>query len=225
MHYEHARRTPHLDLDRLADAAIDALHAESKRLDAEQSPRGLDALDELAIHPVLRKGLASTGAGVLAEQRYPADRARRRRSEGDRCDIVLTPDPNAPLHDPVSETPLFEDRALPPDAALWIEVKIAGQFSIIDAEARPNRGYSQRLLTGALADVRRLTRADTIRHAAMLLVLFTQDEAAAEHDVHVWANRCLSKGLNVAPPILRGRPITERIGNAWAAVALARVRG
>jgi len=169
---------PTWDLDRLADAAAGALRAEARRLDAEQSSRGLDALDELRIHPILHAAFAGAGYGVHPEQRYPVDRSRSRRSSGDRCDIVLTPDPDASLADPVSPTPLFEGGATPTEAALWIEVKVAGQFAVIDAEARPNRGYAQRLLTGGVADVRRLAKAEGIRHAAMLLAPRTRARAS-----------------------------------------------
>ena len=45
------------------------------------------------------------GLGVHREQRYPADRARRRESEGERCDFVLTPD-GRPLAAPDDSTVL-----------------------------------------------------------------------------------------------------------------------
>lgn len=65
----------------------------------EQWHRGVDALDECDLHPILAAAFAAAGMGVLREQRYPAEwkgkRGRRRPLPDDpdrlRCDLVLTP--------------------------------------------------------------------------------------------------------------------------------------
>ena len=74
-------------------------------------------------------------------------------------------------------------------------------------------------------DVKKLWTDRKIRHAGLLLVLFTQDQAVAEHDVLAWHRRCLDRGFPVAPPASRGFRITDRIGNGYCAVAHFGVRG
>ena len=65
----------------IADAVEDALRAEADRYDREQSVRGLDALDELSLHPVLAEGLGRAGFGVYPEQHYPTSSLEN----GDSC--------------------------------------------------------------------------------------------------------------------------------------------
>lgn len=196
------------------------LRVESDRLDAEQAVRGIDALDELSIHALLRDGLTGAGLGVLAEQRFPAGAARKRRSEGERCDLVVTPSAGDLLVDPLLSDTLFAGDGIDPAEALWIEVKIAGQFAIIDGVARPNPRYSAQLLTGVTRDVRKLSREPGIRHAAACAVVFAETREIAEHDLAACVHRCLDKGLPVGAPTTTAIPITDRIGNAWCVVGL-----
>ena len=75
----------------LLEAVTRALEEERDALELEQAVRGLDSYAELALHPVLCRGLQSAGCAVHREQRYPQDRTHRRKSQGRRCDLVLTP--------------------------------------------------------------------------------------------------------------------------------------
>ncbi len=209
-----SRTQQHLSL--IADAAAAALAAESSRLDAEQAVRGIDALDELALHPVLARGFAGAGFGVSCEVRYPAARGRRNRSQGDRCDLVLTPD-GRELAAPDCEPTLFD--APDPVAlhdAFWLEVKVVGQHG----EGGPNSGYSPELIAAVAGDAAKLARDPGIRHAGVLVVLFAADAPVAEHDLGAALGRAVGAGLPLGPPCRRLVPINDRLGNTVAATSL-----
>ena len=209
------------DVTQIVRAVGEGLEAEAAELDAEQAVYGIDALDELGLHPLIQRALRAGGYGVWPEQRYPSAREpRRRRSEGRRCDIALSPD-GQPLTDPDAEATLFA----PPDAwplevAYWLEVKTVSQFTTDG----PFPHYSKELLSPVAHDLRKLAADRMIFHAGLLLVLFTADEATAEHDLNAWHERAMQKGYPVAPPAARRFSLTERIGNTHACCALFPVR-
>ena len=91
----------------IADAIADGLQQQARQEDLEQAVYGMDVRSELQLHPLLHDALRRGGFHVLVEQRYPSDRKRKTRSEGKRCDVVLTADP-LPLRDPLAEGTLFE---------------------------------------------------------------------------------------------------------------------
>ncbi|MBL9141865.1 MAG: hypothetical protein JNK53_08365, partial [Phycisphaerae bacterium] len=99
----------------IADSLATGLASAAGALDREQSPCGLDSLDERALHPILADGLRAHGFGAFLEQRYPLARTDRRRSHGARCDVVATPDAR-PLRARDDEPSLFA-----PGNALAIE--------------------------------------------------------------------------------------------------------
>jgi hypothetical protein len=214
---------PVFDLDHIADLLERALADAAHQADLEQSPLGIDALDELAVHPLLHAALRSDSLGVHPEQRYPADRAKPNRSEGERCDIVITENPSDHLADPLSAGTLFAHRGVPAEDALWLEVKVIGQFSVHDGIARPNPQYSSRLLNEAMRDIRKLAADDAIAHAALALILFNENEPTARHDLEAWLDRALSKSLPISAPIISRFAVTDRIGNAVCTIALFRV--
>ncbi len=88
-------------------AAITGLRAREAALREEQAFAGLDALDEVDLHPILASGFDAAHWGVLREQFYPGQwrhrRGRRRAlpedTERPRCDLVLTPHPHQILAD------------------------------------------------------------------------------------------------------------------------------
>lgn len=219
------------DPDIVCGLAAAGLERAARRADRDQSHLGVDARPELELHDLLAGALAGDDAGehgfaVFREERYPSDRTRRKRSEGLRCDLVLTDDPAAQHHallDPLAGDTLFADHGVPPEHALWLEVKAVGQHAVIEGLGRPNPGYAAELLTGVTGDVRKLRNDPAIRHAAVLLLLFTEDAPTAHHDLRVWHERCLARNLPVGAPVTRGFPIPDRIGNARATVALAPV--
>jgi len=165
--------------------------------------------------------LTTTGFGVYPEQRYPSDRAaRRRKSEGKRCDIVLTAD-SRPLAEPDAEATLFmPDDAVPLEAAYWLEIKTVSQFTTDG----PFPHYAKELLSCVREDIRKLAQDRLIFHAGLLLVLFTENEQVAQHDLAAWEAKCIERGYPVAPPLQRSFAITERLGNALCTAALVPVR-
>jgi hypothetical protein len=181
---------------------------------------GLDALDELDLHPILEAALRSGGFGVYREQRYPADRGKRKVSEGERCDLVLTRD-GLPLRHPDAASTLFDPAdAVDLDDAFWLEVKVVAQY----AGEGPNRNYASQLLSTVRDDVTKLSKDPGILHAGLLIVLFVHEPIVAEHDLGIWQDRCLERGLPIAAPSVRSFPINDRIGNAVCAAALYPVR-
>jgi hypothetical protein len=203
----------------IADALEAGLRRRMAQLDLEQSVKGLDALDEVSLHATLAEGLAEAGYGVYREQRYPADRERRRGSEGERCDLVLTPD-RRPLREPDAKATLFDrSDAVDPDEAFWLEVKLVTQFT----EEGPNRNYTSQLLSSVRGDVTKLSKDADILHAGLLVVLFVHDAIVAEHDLGVWLDRGLQRGLPIGAPSVRMLAMTDRLGNGICAVAVYRV--
>ncbi len=208
------------DYGLILSTCADALREIARGFDEEQAALGIDALDELAIHPILRDALARAKFGVLAEQRYPCGASRPKRSEGDRCDIVLTENPGEHLLDPLASHTLFGGCGVEAEQALWIEVKVVGQFTVTDGVLRANPGYSSELLSGLMRDVRKLACDDRIAYAALLLVMFNSDAQVAEHDLRQWTSAAIARGLPISSPLTSRFVITDRIGNSVATVAI-----
>ncbi len=175
--------------------------------------------------------------------------ARPSTSARDRCDLVLTPSPDITLADPIQthreqdwllgkgtreHTPsLFADlstplspaprpglRIIPPDEAAWIEIKVVAQFAFTHGVPGPNSAYSSEL-TGRLArDLAKLNSEPLARHGAVMLVLFTQDEHTAEHDLSIALHRCLDRGCRFRSPHAARFPILDRVGNAVCTIVI-----
>ena len=203
----------------IADAIETGLRARCAQIDLEQAVYGLDALDELALHPVIADALRSWeggGFGVQREQRYPGDRMRRRFSEGERCDFVLTPDGRELVKEDARGTLFDSPDALGLDEAFWLEAKIVSQFTIDG----PNHNYSSQLLSTVRSDIVKLAKDPGILQAGLLIVLFVRDEAVVNNDLDIWQNRCIARNLPTGAPARRTFPITDRHGNACCAVAV-----
>ncbi|MFW5653676.1 MAG: hypothetical protein ACOC0P_06480 [Planctomycetota bacterium] len=201
----------------LADAVAEGLARASAAVEEEQAVRGIDALDELELHPLLHDTFAQAGYGVHPEQRFPRDRRRRnKRSEGERCDIVLTPD-GRPLAEEAALTTLFTPAgAVDLPDAFWLEVKTTGQF----IEGGPNHRYAAELQQPVRRDVRKLAADPEILHAGVLLVLFAALEEIARQDLSTWQSKCLANGLPVGTPAIRTIPVGDRLGNTCAVIAV-----
>lgn len=208
-------------LAEIADALAMGLAQQSEADRRAQAVRGLDSLSELRMHAVMESILQSAGFGVHREQRYPVARGRRRRSEGERCDFVLTP-PGRPLAEEEAATTLFAPpQSIEPAHAMWLEVKVVAQFT----EEGANVAYASALQHPVRRDVVKLAREEQIRHAAVLLVLFTADQRTAIHDLGVWQTRCAERSLPVQAPYLRHVDIVDRLGNGCCTIALFRIKG
>lgn len=205
-----------MDWHRVIDALHAGLETASAEVELEQAVSGLDAKKELALHPILHAALRAASFGVHVEQRFPSERAHRRRSQGARCDIVLT-ESGRPLEVPTTQQSLFAlPDATPLRDAGWLEVKCVAQYH----ELGPNRAYAHALTHPVWKDVQKLARDEGIEHAAVLLILFTEDEAVAEHDLGVWSSRASLRGLPLWPRLTRAVPIGDRLGNRVCTVAL-----
>lgn len=222
--------------DELLQAAAASLLQEAARLDSEQAIHGLDSWDELAFHPMLAAAFAARGLGVFREFPLPGPVGRRaKRTQRERCDLVLTPDPNRGPADPMAtlvlraaaESTLFarvshdeDDSTTPLEACYFLEVKCVGQWVYIDGVPGPNRSYAS-ALTGAIAtDLKKLASDDGVVCGGVLLVLFTDDQRIAEHDVPIALHRTLDRGILFRSPRVVGVPIANRIGNGWCTLLL-----
>lgn len=207
----------------IADAVESRLKQRVVEESLEQVVYGFDSRDELGLHPLIQESLHNAEYGVWPEQRYPSEREKRRRSEGKRCDIVLTPAPEAlPLRDPLVKDTLFDQQpAIDPTEAYWLEIKSVAQFE----PEGPFRGYSSELFSPVPKDVKKLWTDPLIYHGGLLLLLFTECELVATHDLKAWHERCMEKGFPVSPPAARGFAIPDRIGNGWCQIAVFGVRG
>lgn len=200
----------------IADALASGLAAAEHAARLEQAVAGIDDLDELALHPLLAESLRGAGFGVHREERYPLGRGHRRRSEGVRCDLVVTVD-QRPLARPDATPTLFDPPdPVPLEEALWLEVKCIPQFS----REGPNRRYAAELLRPPRADVAKLTADAGIRRAALVLIIFSADRAVVEHDLHAWEQRAMDRGLAIDTPRVRHVDLLDRIGNRVCTVAV-----
>jgi len=200
----------------IADALEIGLTHKAEQLDREHAVRGLDSLEELDLHPIIASALDEAGYGVHREQRYPADQMKHKRSQGERCDFVLTHD-HLPLADVSDEPSLFDPpSAITSDEAFWLEVKVVYQYT----QDGPNHNYTSSLLTPSRLDVLKLAKDTGINHRGLLILLFSQDERVAEHDLAQWLHGALNQNLPISSPSLRDIAITDRLGNALCKIAL-----
>lgn len=228
--------------DHIVELAVAGLQRRSEELDAEQAVRGLDALTEVELHPVLAAGFAQGGLGVFREWPYPGGASRRpRHAERERCDLVLTTAPGVRLIDPVarlrevdeSEGTLFASQAadlvaaepgVDPADAFWLEVKQVGQFTYTRGVPGPNAAYSSELLRVCASDIPKLAQCDAIAAGGVLLVVFHESDEVAAHDLHAFVSRCLDRDLPIREPVTRGLDVSDRIGNRRCSLMLVPVR-
>ncbi|MCA9287201.1 MAG: hypothetical protein KDA05_01370 [Phycisphaerales bacterium] len=233
----------------IAAAVAQGLRRRAAMVDAEQGVRGLEALEEVGLHPVVAAGLEGEGFGVLREQGYPGVAGAPIRRERERCDVVVLPRGGTRLLDPVTRRlerraasgTLFEshvaaeqeresgggeepaDGGVACDEALWLEVKLAAQYAYTDGVPGPNPSYVADM-TAFIGDLAKLARDQVILHAAAVVVLFSQCEATLRHDLGVAVERALAKDLPLAAPAVECFPMTDRIGNAVCGVAVVGLR-
>lgn len=236
------RRSGMWSLPDLLSTSAAALAATSCRLDAEHAVRGLDGLSEVQMHPLIAEAFERAGLGVLREQGYPGlPEARPADRDRERCDLVLLPAPGLTLADPLRRVreqdraagTLFEaveeareddPHEVPVGDAFWLEIKVVGQFVIVDGYAQPNRTWSSELVNAIAKDVSKLARDEHIERGALLLVLFTRDDLIADHDLTLALHRCLDRNVPLGAPEREAFDIPDRIGNTRCHLALIPAR-
>lgn len=228
-------------IDQIADAAAAGIVDANAALREENAVRGLDHLAEVDLHTVLEAAFVHEDLGVLRERPFPTPPKRRPKlAERERCDLVLLPEPDQTLADPVHRDAelaaagesLFADHAesmvtptdLDPAEAFWMEIKSTGQYVARDDVPQPNRAYTSELIRHPAKDIRKLSREPLAQHAAVVLLLFAADEATARHDLSVAVHRWLDDDLPIRSPAIRIAPIDERIGNSVCAVCCVPIR-
>ncbi len=133
-----------------------------------------------------------------------------------RTKAAATTKPKAPAPQPH----LSPDQPISPDEAFWLEVKVVGQFTISRGITCPNRSYSTELVTAVYSDCYKLASDPIILRGGLLLILHAQDHRTARHDLDVAIQQAWSRGSTCRTPLVDGFPLSDRIGNTWATIAL-----
>lgn len=226
------------DLHEILRTARQGLEEFSRASVVEQAVHGLDYLTEVRAHPILSKAFLASGLGVIREHPYPGIATKRPKfAERQRCDLVLLPRQGQVLLDPVTELlqqdklagTLFESLAAAPtvapdtlrsEEAFWLEVKVVGQYCYTQGVPGPNRAYGSELTGSLYTDLAKINADEALRWSALLLILYTDSEATASHDLTVALHRALDKGHKFRSPLTETFAIPDRIGNSHCTVAL-----
>ena len=223
------------DEQHLLGAVCEHLKRLEAALNDEDAVKGIDALDELAMHPHIAAALTAAGICVHREFAYPGIPGKRKKKpERERCDFVLTASPDRPPGDPMvlvvdrekQEQTLFAP--LPPPRlegtpigeCYFLECKVVGQYTYVEGVPVPNRTYASQLTRSVTKDLKKLNADERIGFGGLLLVLFTADAAVAEHDLPIALHRALDRHAMFRSPLKLQFPIAERVGNACCTVAL-----
>jgi hypothetical protein len=186
------------DPSTLADHIGQVLAQTEADLRLEQAVYGMDTRDEKQLQTLLADGLKKW-YGVAREVHYPST-AGRKLTHRQRCDLVLCPAGRELKLDSKPPT-LFDPPDLcDPQAAMWIEVKIAYQFR----EGGDRHGGYEPL----------------IREAALLLIVFNESADVLEKDLNLFENVMIEKEVLAGFRQVRSVPILERIGHRLCTAAL-----
>ncbi|MBL4591958.1 MAG: hypothetical protein JKY96_08365 [Phycisphaerales bacterium] len=230
------------DPSAILSSARESLMRTDSQLGAQQAVRGLDSLKEISLHPIVEHGLTDLGLGVHREIPYPsANEFVPKNSARKRCDLVVTPKPDMEIFDPIGEQKLIEMAAgtlfsevahelspqrvgVDPSDCYWIEIKSIAQFAYVDGVPGANSAYARELLKGPMSDIAKLASDPGIWHAAMLVILFGEDDSVIEHDITQLVHECLNQELPVGVPLIESFGITDRAGNARCGIGLIPIR-
>ena len=203
-----------IDLDTLADAIARAIEAREADLRLEQAVYGLDVLDELPLQTLVAAGLSSSWS-VGREVHYPST-VGRKLTHRPRCDLVLAPT-GFPLRLDREPPSLFEPQQFTrPEDAFWLEVKRAAQFKLPDVR---HGGYGNQWRQAVVKDLQKMEADPLIRHAALLVVVFTESLAVVEKDLQLFEDVLARKEVLAGFRQVRHVPIQERMGHRLATVA------
>jgi len=217
-------------------AAHDAL------LTNEQAVRGLDSLREIDMHPLIAQSFTSSPTPAIREICFPStERESPGRNARERVDLVLLPEGKKSLYDPVdahkqllsatgtlfetvAERPKIKSDECDPSDALWIEIKVIPQIRYVDGVPIANAKYAHEILAGPSEDVVKLAADPLIRHAAILIVLFNEEQEAGPHDLAMGMREMIDRDLPVGMPDIEQFPILDRCGNVWCTLGMVPVR-
>ena len=220
----------------------EGLEQEDRLLRDQHAVRGIDALRETELHPLICQSFTNSPTHQLREVYYPCcDHEVPRGSQRDRCDLVLLPDGKKTLYDPVhahkellsasgtlfepvAQTPEIEAFECDPRDAMWIEIKVIPQFRYVDGVPGPNAKYAHELLSGPGTDAIKLSADPLIAHAGLLVVLFNEIQEAGVHDLSIAMRELLDRDLPVGMPEMETFPIVDRCGNAFCTLGLIPLR-
>ena len=201
---------PGSHLPGLADEVAAAVSELEAGLRLEQAPHGLDEWDERALQRALAAALRRDHE-VALEAYYPST-AGRKLSHRPRCDLALAPR-GRPLHQ--GESLPFD--LCPAAEALWLELKVAHQLR--PGGARDGR-YGEQWRRHLVADLRKMAAEPLLRHAALLLLAFTEDETILRRDLDTFEALLARHGVLAGFRQVRVVPIFERIGHQVCGIAL-----
>jgi hypothetical protein len=95
----------------LLEQAVEALQRREAMLRQQRAPLGLDSWDELVFHPLISDIFSASGLGVYREFPLPGTVGKRsKKSQRERCDLVLTSSPQVRPCDPM-EVLIDQDKA------------------------------------------------------------------------------------------------------------------
>jgi hypothetical protein len=203
------------DFSTIADCLEACVQGEEAAARAEQAVYGIDSLAELQLHAKLADSLAAHYA-VAREVHYPSS-AGNKLTHRQRCDLVLSP-PGRPLKLDRAPPSLFDppEQTLPGDA-LWLEVKAAYQFR---EGGRRHGGYGQQWRGGVVKDLQKMEADELIRHAGLLLVVFTESLEVLEKDLMLFEDVLILKNVLAGFRQVRSVPLWERMGHRFCSVAV-----
>lgn len=180
----------------IADALATALAGLDGALRLESAPHGIDEWDERRLQLALAAALSGRAA-VEVEVPYPSTVGRPRRRQ-QRCDLVISRPP------------------LQAEQALWLELKVARQRR---AGGTPEPRYAEQWRRHLIADLRKLAAEPRIYAAAIVLIVFTDDEHVLARDLERFESLMVRRGVIAGFRQVRTVPVQDRIGHRVGAIA------
>lgn len=210
-------------------------------------------LHALLMNGLLARGFVPLREQAYPEEwkRRKADKHSPLPRDRQRCDIVLLPPGSRKLRDAVrvvkkaraiaeagagslfgalaaadAERTLGERGAqeAEPEEAHWLEFKLVSQYCYSSGIPGPNATYASELTRSLIKDLGKLVKDRRIKSAAAALIMFSADEATAEHDLGVVMHRVLDRELPVASPLRKSFGVQDRIGNRACTVMIVPTR-
>ena len=199
----------------LAEQINSIINAAEGDLRLEQAVYGLDSRDEKEIQSLLADGLLPH-YDLVREVHYPSS-VGKKLTHRQRCDLVLS-QKGRPLRLDVAPPTLFDAPNQCESAdALWLEVKVAYQFS---ESGRHHGGYGAEWRQAVVSDLKKLEAEPLERHAGLLMIVFTESDAIVAKDLELFEDVLARKEVLAGFRQVRQTPILERMGHRVCTAAL-----